>query len=184
MVTNHTARFCPCGSLLFRCFVVSRKQVTLFLKCEDKPSWKCTSMLEFCGEYSDQCQESCGESAAADRYILPPGRQGQVSREWYNIHVPVSAAPENRLHFITACRKLCQGRQPYLIELEKPLLVSNAASNVSSALSDPHLVLQLIMDCTSPVIRDRLLWSDTEYWEMTSMKMCFALHLKRCFLLK
>ena len=39
------------------------------------------------------------------------------------------------------CAKLCHARQLYLIELEKKLLVSNAASNMSSALSDPCLVL-------------------------------------------
>ena len=42
-----------------------------------------------------------------------------------------AAAPEDRLHFVTACTSLRQTRQPYLEALENKLLTSNSVASVS-----------------------------------------------------
>ena len=67
-----------------------------------------------------------------------------------------STASEDRLHFLTACVSLNRVRQPHISETEKRLLQQNTASRVSSVLTDMNLLAQLVIDCTSKVISDRL----------------------------
>ena len=47
-----------------------------------------------------------------------------------------SAAPEDKLHLLTACMSLNHVRQPDIAEIEKRLLQQNTASRVSSVLAD------------------------------------------------
>ena len=91
-----------------------------------------------------------------------------------------------RLHFLTACVSLSHVRQPCIVEIEKRLLQQNTASRVSSVLADMNLLAQLVIDCTSKVISDRLTLADPDYCEIeiVSRKLCFALYLKRCSLIK
>ena len=97
-----------------------------------------------------------------------------------------SATSEDRLHFLIACVPLNQVRQSYITEIEKRLLQQNTAQCVTAALNDANFLAQLIIDCTSKVICDRLLLVDSDFHEIetVSRKLCFALHLKRCRLLK
>ena len=97
-----------------------------------------------------------------------------------------SAASEDRLYFLTACVSLNHVRQPYIAEIEKKLLQQNTASRLSSVLVDMNLLAQLVIDCTSKVISERLTLADPDYCEIEtiSRKLCFALHLKRCSLMK
>ena len=79
-------------------------------------------------------------------------------------------------------------RQPACIFIidTKRLLQQNTAQCVTAALNDANFLAQLIIDCTSKVICDRLLLVDSDFHEIetVSRKLCFALHLKRCRLLK
>ena len=97
-----------------------------------------------------------------------------------------SATSEDSLHFLTACVSLSHVRQPYIVEIEKRLLKQNTASRVSSVLADMNLLAQLVIDCTSKVISDRLTLADSDYCgiETVSRKLCFALDLKRCSFMK
>ena len=97
-----------------------------------------------------------------------------------------SGASEDRHHFLIACASLNQVRQPYITEIEKRFLQQNTARCVTSALNDANFLAQLIIDCTSKVIRDRPLLFDSDFNEIetVSRKLCFALHLKRCRPLK
>ena len=98
-----------------------------------------------------------------------------------------SAASEDRLHFLTACVSLSHVRQPYIVEIEKRLLQQKKTdSRVSSVLADMNLLAQLVIDCTSKVISDRLALADPDCCEIetVSRKLCFASHLKRCSLMK
>ena len=89
-------------------------------------------------------------------------------------------------HFLTACVSLSFFRQPYNVEIEKRLLWQNTASRLSSVLACINLLAQLVIDYTSKVISDRLTLADPEYCEIEIVfrKLCFALHLKRCSLMK
>ena len=97
-----------------------------------------------------------------------------------------SATSEDRLHFLIACVPLNQVRQSYITEIEKRLLQQNTAQCVTAAHNDANFLAQLIIDCTSKVICDRLLLVDSDFHEIetVSRKLCFVLHLKRCRLLK
>ena len=90
-----------------------------------------------------------------------------------------SAASEDRLHFLIACVSLNQVRQSYIIEIEKRLLQQNTARYVTAALYDANFLV---------VICDRLLLVDSDFREIETVSrkldLCFALHLKRCRLLK
>ena len=118
---------------------------------------------------------------------LPPDRQGHFhGSSTTNLCLLCSTAPEDRLHFITACVKLCHARQPYLIELEKQLFVSNATSSVSSALSEPHLVLQLLYGLCIPrcqrqtlIVGYRMLGDRNDIQENVLRVACETLQLAR-----
>ena len=83
-------------------------------------------------------------------------------------------------------RHCIRPRQPYLEALENKHLTSNSVASVSFVLSNSSLLLQLLMDCTSSTDRDKLSLSVSECNEIETVfrRIGFALHLKRCRLLK
>ena len=97
-----------------------------------------------------------------------------------------SATSEDRLHFLTAYASLAQIRQPYIVKIEEKLLEQNTRACVSSVIGDLTLLAQLVIDCSSPVIAQRLRIrnSISRDVEILSRELCFALHLKRCSILK
>ena len=97
-----------------------------------------------------------------------------------------SATSEDRLHFLTACASLAQIRQPYIVKIEEKLLEQNTRACVSSVIDDLTLLAQLVIDCSSGVIAQRLRITNSisRDVEILSRELCFALHLKRCSILK
>ena len=97
-----------------------------------------------------------------------------------------SATSEDRLHFLTACASLAQIRQPYIVKIEEKLLEQNTRACVSSVIGDLTLLAQLVIDCSSRVIAQRLRITNSisRDVEILSRELCFALHLKRCSILK
>ena len=97
-----------------------------------------------------------------------------------------SAASEDRLHFLTARASLAQIRQPYVAKIEEKLLEQNTIACVSSVTGDMALLVQLVIDCTSRVIVQRLKITNSVSCdiEVISRELCFTLHLKRCSILK
>ena len=89
-----------------------------------------------------------------------------------------SATSEDRLHFLTACASLAQIRHPYIVKIEEKLLEQNTRACISS--------VQLVIDCSSRVIAQRLRITNSisRDEEILSRELCFALHLKRCSILK
>ena len=97
-----------------------------------------------------------------------------------------SASNEDKLHFLTACASLAQSRQPNMVKLDEKLLEQNTRACVSSVIGDLTLLAQLVIDCSSRVIAQRLRITNSisRDIEILSRELCFALHLKRCSILK
>ena len=97
-----------------------------------------------------------------------------------------SAASEDRLHFLTACVSLNHVRQPYIAETEKETKETLTAEYCFACILSACRHESPCTDCISKDISDRLTLADPDYCEIetASRKLCFALHLKRCSLLK
>ena len=93
---------------------------------------------------------------------------------------------EDRLHFFTACASLAQIRQPYIVKIEEKLLEQITLACVSSVIGEFTLLAQLVIDCSSRVIAQRLRITNSisRDIEILSRQLCFALHLKHCSILK
>ena len=83
------------------------------------------------------------------------------------------------LHFLTACVSLNHVRQGYSVEIEKKLLQQNTASRVYSVLADMNLLVQLVIDCISKVISDRLTFADSDYCEIETVSRKLFLFVSR-----
>ena len=97
-----------------------------------------------------------------------------------------SATSEDRLHFLTAYASLAQIGQPYIVKIEGKLLEQNTRARLSSVIGDFTLLTQLVIDCSSRVIAQRLRITNSisRDVEILSRELCFALHLKHCSILQ
>ena len=80
------------------------------------------------------------------------------------------------------------GRLPNarIVKIEEKLLEQNTHACVSSVIGDLTLLAQLVIDCSSRVIAQRLRITNSisRDVEILSRELCFALHLRRCSILK
>ncbi len=111
----------------------------------------------------------------------------QSNRAKYSLrHIPDTCllcgeGEEDRVHFLAVCSKLSDTRMCYLGPLTNALMSLNTLPKIKMALSDPNLLTQIVLDCTSPLVGHLLSINQSviHHIERLSRNMCYALHLKR-----